>query len=105
MAYISIKNLESSTKIEKEAVIILIDSKEILKPIRPVYLVKHFNIIKVEELNSRLYNYFEEKNDYGNQLTAKQLISKGFYPMTTIKDFPLRGKIRKTTYSTPSLDR
>ncbi|RRJ86136.1 transposase [Paenimyroides tangerinum] len=70
----------------------MMDSKEILKLILPEYLVEHFNITKVKELNSRLDIYFEEKNDYGHQLTDRQLISKGFYPMTTIEDFPLRGK-------------
>ncbi|WP_235830323.1 ISAon1 family transposase N-terminal region protein [Paenimyroides tangerinum] len=55
-------------------------------------MVEHFNITKVKELNSHLDIYFEEKNDYGHQLTDRQLISKGFYPMTTIEDFPLRVK-------------
>ena len=70
----------------------MMDSKELLKLILPEYLVEHFNITKVEELNSRLDIYFEEKNDYGNQLPDRQLISKGFYPMAIIEDFPLRGK-------------
>ncbi|SDH74424.1 hypothetical protein [Myroides phaeus] len=39
----------------------MMDSKEILKLILPEYLVEHFNITKVEELNSRLDIYFEEK--------------------------------------------
>lgn len=70
----------------------MMDNKELLKLILPEYLVEHFNITKVEESNSRLDIYFEEKNDYGNQLTDRLLISKGFYPMATIEDFPLRGK-------------
>lgn len=53
------------------------DSKEILKLNLLKYLIEHFDITKVEELNSRLDVYFEEKNDYGNQLTDKGLfISK-----------------------------
>jgi len=57
----------------------MIDSKEILKLILPEYLVEHFNITKVENLNTRLDIYFEEKNNYGNQLTDQQLILKGFF--------------------------
>lgn len=68
------------------------DSKEILKLILPEYLVEHFNIIKIEELSTKLHIYFEEKNDYGNQCPGRQLISKGFHNMITIEDFPLRGK-------------
>ena len=68
------------------------DSKELLKLILPEYLVEHFNITKVEELNTQLDIYFEEKNDYPSQLTDRILVSKGFYPMATIEDFPLRGK-------------
>lgn len=75
----------------------MMDSKEILKLILPAYLVEHFNIPKVEELNNRLDIYFEEKNDYDYQLTEKQLVSKGFYPMTTIEDFPRNGKSVKLT--------
>lgn len=58
-------------------------------------MVEHFNITKVEELNSRLNIFFKEKNYYGHQLTDRQLISKGFYPLTTIEDFPLRRKSLK----------
>ncbi|SDH51745.1 hypothetical protein SAMN05421818_105124, partial [Myroides phaeus] len=36
----------------------MMDSTEILKLILPEYLVEHFNITKVEELNSRLDIYF-----------------------------------------------
>ena len=61
----------------------MMDSKEILKLILPEYLVEHFNITKVEELNSRLDIYFEEKNDYGHQLPDRQLVSKGFYGSST----------------------
>ena len=68
------------------------DSKELLKLILPEYLVEHFNITKVEEVETRLDIFFEQKNDYGKQLEQRQLISKGFYPMVVIEDFPLRGK-------------
>lgn len=70
----------------------MMDSTEILKLILPAYLVEHFNIIKIEELETKLHIYFEEKNDYGNQCPERQLISKGFHSMITIEDFPLRGK-------------
>lgn len=68
------------------------DSLELLKLILPKYLVEHFNIIKVEELETRLDIYFEERNDYSSQCPDKQLVSKGFYPMVTIEDFLLRGR-------------
>jgi len=58
----------------------------------PEYLVEHFNITKVEELNSCLDIYFEEKNDCGNQLADRQLILKGFYLMAIIEDFSVRVK-------------
>ncbi|EKB04673.1 hypothetical protein HMPREF9711_02002 [Myroides odoratimimus CCUG 3837] len=45
----------------------MMDSQEILKLILPTYLVEHFNITKVEELETKLHIYFEEKNNYGNQ--------------------------------------
>lgn len=70
----------------------MMDSKEILKLILPEYLVENFKITKVEELNSRLDIFFEENNDFGKQSPDRQLISKGFYPIATIEDFPLRGK-------------
>ncbi|EPH11140.1 hypothetical protein HMPREF9713_02062 [Myroides odoratimimus CCUG 12700] len=51
----------------------MMDSQEILKLILPTYLVEHFNITKVEELETKLHIYFEEKNDYGNQCLLNSL--------------------------------
>ncbi|MTG99123.1 hypothetical protein GJV76_13455 [Myroides sp. BIT-d1] len=56
----------------------MMDNGGLLKLILPKYLVEHFNIIKVEELATRLDIYFEEKNDYAIQCTDKHLVSKGF---------------------------
>lgn len=65
---------------------------DLLKLILPVFLVDHFDLISSEQKGEHLHLYFEEKSSIPSELSARQLVSKGFYNEITVQDFPLRGK-------------
>lgn len=73
----------------------LIDLEEyldLLKLILPSMLVEHFDLVKSDQLDSKLNLYFEEKSTVPKEFKSLQLVSKGFHKEVIIQDFPLRGK-------------
>ena len=73
------------------------DKKDILNTIKlflPEVLVEYFeltNYVQKEE-QEELHFYFKEKNIIPENYIGIKLTSKGFYPESTIQDFPIRGK-------------
>ena len=73
----------------------LIDLEEyldLLKMILPLMLVEHFDLVKSDQLDSKLNLHFEEKPKIPEEFKSLQLDSKGFHKEVIIQDFPLRGK-------------
>jgi hypothetical protein len=70
----------------------------LLRYFLPEKLLEHFNITHVEELGCVstkkmfLEIHLEEVNRIPSGYDPSQYESKGFYPSTTIQDFPVRGK-------------
>ena len=70
----------------------------ILEYFLPEELLEHFSITHVEELGCVktkkmfLEIHLEEINELPLGYDSSQYESKGFYPATTIQDFPVRGK-------------
>lgn len=68
---------------------------ELLKLLLPEFLVKHFEVIKFEEIDKTLHLSFEEKNTTPKEFSSLTLQSKGFLPEIIVDDFPLRGRTVK----------
>ncbi len=66
--------------------------KDLLKLLLPDFLVDHFEVVKLESLNSRIDIYLEERIEVPQEFSSEQLISHGFHKQATVKDFPIRGK-------------
>jgi hypothetical protein len=70
----------------------------LLRYFLPEKLLEHFSITHVEELGCVstkkmfLEIHLEEVNTIPSGYDPSQYESKGFYPPTTIQDFPVRGK-------------
>ncbi len=72
--------------------------KELASYFLPTGILEYFTIIKIEDLQSKtgkdtdLHIELEEKNTIPMGYDSNQYESKGFYPVKTIQDFPVRGK-------------
>ena len=67
---------------------------DILRNFLPVYLVDNFDIIQIEDNPNRnsLDIYLDEKKLTLDLDLSKTYISYGFTQISTIQDFPIRGK-------------
>jgi hypothetical protein len=56
-------------------------------------LVENFDLVKSDKVEKSeiLHLYFEDKSDPPSEFQHFKLYSKGFFPETSIQDFPLRG--------------
>jgi hypothetical protein len=66
--------------------------EDLVKLLLPDFLVDHFTIIKVEEIEGVLHIDFEEKNSIPQEFSTRSYQSNGFHSSISIEDFPLRGK-------------
>lgn len=66
--------------------------KTILRLLLPDFLVENFELIKVQEITTRIDIYLEENKVLPEQYNSKDFISHGFHKQVKIKDFPIRGK-------------
>ena len=66
--------------------------KSLMKLLLPDFLVNHFDIIKVNEMSSRIDIYLEEQSEIPHEFKNLKLISHGFHKQSVIKDFPIRGR-------------
>ncbi|MGJ1344036.1 ISAon1 family transposase N-terminal region protein [Sphingobacterium spiritivorum] len=55
-------------------------------------LLDYFDIIEVVQLDKELHIHLDEKNIAPSGYENSKLESKGFMPVTRIKDFPIRGQ-------------
>ncbi|GAL65846.1 ISAon1 family transposase N-terminal region protein [Jejuia pallidilutea] len=58
----------------------------------PEVLVSHFDLTKHEIKSEEIHFYFTELNSIPEEFSKVKLHSKGFFPETTVQDFPIRGK-------------
>ncbi|WP_434432803.1 ISAon1 family transposase N-terminal region protein [Sphingobacterium spiritivorum] len=58
----------------------------------PEGLLDYFDIIEVVQLDKELHIHLDEKNIAPSGYENSKLESKGFMPVTRIKDFPIRGQ-------------
>lgn len=64
----------------------------------PANLLDYFELVNIKEqidksdMATALYIELEEKNIIPNGYKSEDYESKGFYPVKTIQDFPIRGK-------------
>jgi hypothetical protein len=69
---------------------------ELVKYVLPEETVAHFSVVKIEEelykASVILHIYLEEENTIPEEYRGIELSPNGFYPASTIKDFPLRDK-------------
>jgi transposase len=72
--------------------------KEIARLILPSEILKYFEVTKVEEFVDEstklatIHIELEEINSIPAGYDSNEYESKGFYPVKTVQDFPLRGK-------------
>lgn len=66
--------------------------KSLMKLLLPEFLVDYFDVVKVNEISTRLDIYLEEHLIIPKEFEHLKLISHGFHKQATIKDFPIRGK-------------
>ena len=58
----------------------------------PEDLLEYFALVQIEERETGLHFYFEERNIPPTGYKAEELESKGFVNSVRIQDFPLRGR-------------
>jgi transposase len=71
-------------------------NKEFLRLILPKVIVKYFELqkheIRINLEEEELHLYYDETNSPPTYETAEKIYSKGFYPISKVQDFPIRGK-------------
>lgn len=65
---------------------------EIAKLLLPEVLIEYFELTNHKIKGESLHFYFKEKNEQPTEYSSSKLSSKGFYPESTLQDFPIRGK-------------
>jgi len=55
-------------------------------------LINYFELTQHKIKGKELHFNFKEKNEHLKEFSTVKLSSKGFYPESTIQDFPKRGK-------------
>lgn len=56
----------------------------------PDFLLSYYQLTRVEKVPELLHLYLEEKNYEDADRVKPDLLSKGFLPVITIQDFPIR---------------
>ncbi|MGJ1420811.1 ISAon1 family transposase N-terminal region protein [Sphingobacterium spiritivorum] len=66
--------------------------RRLLALLMPEGLLDYFDIIEIVQLDKELHIHLHEKNIAPSGYENSKLESKGFMPVTRIKDFPIRGQ-------------
>jgi len=71
--------------------------RNLLNLVLPEIIVTYFELQKYEELldaegEEELHLYYDEKNEVPVKGRKEHVVSKGFYPISKVQDFPIRGK-------------
>ena len=69
---------------------------DLVKYVLPLEIVEYFSLVGLKEDRKSdsilLHIYLEEENKIPDEYQDIELLPNGFYPESTIKDFPLRDK-------------
>jgi hypothetical protein len=57
----------------------------------PEFILQHFELKGVRKEAEVLHLDLEEVNTLPEELATEKLLSKGFFPVITVQDFPIRG--------------
>lgn len=57
----------------------------------PEFILENFTLTSFEHEDGIYHARIEEKNATENDPERKNLLSKGFFPVITVQDFPIRG--------------
>ena len=63
---------------------------QLIKYLLPKEMVEYFDITAIESQGEELTLTLEEKNLIPKEHEGKKVLSKGFYPESTMEDFPIR---------------
>jgi len=66
--------------------------RKLLSLLMPEGLLDYFDIIDVSKVGGELHIYLDERNIAPSGYENSKLESKGFMPVSQIKDFPIRGQ-------------
>lgn len=58
----------------------------------PEGILEYFQVTSVKKQEDTIQINLEEKNTIPEEYAGQKLLSKGFYDVVTIQDFPVRGK-------------
>jgi hypothetical protein len=58
----------------------------------PQGMTDYFDVVEVEETGKTIILHLEEKSLSLSEVSGRSFISKGFYPVVDIHDFPIRDK-------------
>lgn len=58
----------------------------------PEGILEYFQVTSVKKKEDSFQISLEEKNSVPEEYSGQKLLSKGFYDVITIQDFPIRGK-------------
>jgi transposase len=65
--------------------------RHLIELLLPEGILTYFDLVNTIKDQEGLKIYLEEKNIHPEEYKGQQLHSKGFYPPTSIQDFPIRG--------------
>ena len=65
---------------------------ELTKHYFPAGIFDYFEMVNVEIESDSINAYLDESNNLDNKFEGEKLISKGFYPVVSLYDFPIREK-------------
>jgi hypothetical protein len=62
----------------------------LLELLLPAFILQHFELKGVRKESEMLHLDLEEANTHPEEFAGEKLLSKGFFPVITIQDFPIR---------------
>ncbi len=65
------------------------EREDFIRLFLPSFVVSHFDVVKYEEKDNSIHIYLDEKF---SRPEGGIYSSKGFTPVTTLQDFPIRGQ-------------
>lgn len=66
--------------------------QELIRYVLPPEIIDYFELVSLKEIEETLHLYLDERSSPPSEYSNIELLSNGFYPESTIKDFPLRDK-------------
>lgn len=63
----------------------------IIQFLLPEFILENFELTSIDQTDGIFQVHIDEKNADENDPERKNLLSKGFFPVITVQDFPIRG--------------